>query len=64
VSATLGFKKFTFRIGQELIHCPALVLPSNSYEMLLSTNILGYLKAQIDFKKSILSLPNGKIPFN
>jgi dUTPase len=64
VSTTLGFKKFTFRIGQELIHCPALVLPSNSYDMLLSTNILGYLNAQIDFKKSILSLPNGKIPFN
>ncbi|KXN69582.1 hypothetical protein CONCODRAFT_18237 [Conidiobolus coronatus NRRL 28638] len=51
-------------LGRELIHCPTLVLPSNSYGLLLSTNNLGHLKVKVDFSNNILKLPNGDPPFN
>lgn len=63
-SACKGFRKLTFQLGEEIIHCPAIVLPSESYDLLLSTNIMGHLRANVDFATSQLRLPNGNVSFN
>jgi transposase InsO family protein/dUTPase len=63
-TTSLGFRRFKFQLGNETIFCPAIVLHNNSYDMLLSTNILSHLQAKIDFSTSQMTLPNSKIPFN
>lgn len=35
ITTNLGFRRFTFQFGNEIIHCPAIILPSDSYDMLL-----------------------------
>lgn len=57
-----AYSAIPLRFGKFIVTAPAIVLPSNSYDLLLGTQFLQEYSGIIDFKAAYLSLLSYKVP--
>ena len=63
VTQALGvYSALSLKIGKFIVQTPAIVLPNNSYDILIGTSFLKDWKCKLDFECNIFHLNGEKIP--
>lgn len=55
---------FQFKVGNITIRCPAIVLASNAFDILMGTNVLKGLRAKINYDNRTLTAHGAKVPIS